>query len=459
MNRSRKITPEEIKQIRNDSWKVLIGGISINFILGSFYSWGAYSIYLSSYLKAIDHNVTSDSVAIIFPLMNITMNSLIPFGEKIVAKSGLKSVVFYGVFLLSATFFVLSFITNYYLILAIYVLVVGPLYGILYLVPFSCSWKFFPLKSGEVNAILQAGYGVGSALFGFFSYLIVNYYNDYPKRTEYENGENRVYFEECVSYNIPTMLRFFSIAFAILGLFSIIFLRNYNDALLLSYQQYEMVKQKSIQQSPRTREKQKRMSPQQVCPTLKDGIKSKQFFQLLFFAIASSFFGYFAMAYYKTYGLIHYNNDQYQTLLGCVSFTFFGCSRYLWTKLISILEFKKSFYLILFTQAALILIFQYFGSNLIVYDISIFSLIFVQGGVFSWFSKFIPKVFGYKLTNQIFGLILIGFAISNLLMHSFILVSLQNGMINFQLVYILSISSLAVVAIMYKFFDENPEFI
>lgn len=32
INRSKKITPEEIKQIRNDSWKVLVGGISINIV-------------------------------------------------------------------------------------------------------------------------------------------------------------------------------------------------------------------------------------------------------------------------------------------------------------------------------------------------------------------------------------------------------------------------------------------
>jgi len=32
LSRSKKITPDEIKQIRNDSWKVLVGGISINIV-------------------------------------------------------------------------------------------------------------------------------------------------------------------------------------------------------------------------------------------------------------------------------------------------------------------------------------------------------------------------------------------------------------------------------------------
>lgn len=117
--------------------------------------------------------------------MNISMNSckniklnkfyhifslVIPFGEKIVAKCGLKTVVFSGVLFLSGCFFAISLSSSYYLILSIYVLFIGPIYGILYVVPFLCSWRFFPLKSVEVNATLQAGYGVGAALFSFFAY-------------------------------------------------------------------------------------------------------------------------------------------------------------------------------------------------------------------------------------------------------------------------------------------------
>lgn len=56
----------------------------------------------------------------------------------------------------------------------------------------------------------------------------MNYTNDYPKRTEYENGENRVYFEECISFNTPLMLRFFSLAIGSLGFFALMFLRNQN---------------------------------------------------------------------------------------------------------------------------------------------------------------------------------------------------------------------------------------
>ncbi|EGR30604.1 major facilitator superfamily protein, putative, partial [Ichthyophthirius multifiliis] len=214
-------------------------------ILGSFYSWGGYSIYLSSYLKSNDHNIQSDLVSLIFPFMNIVMNALIPFGERIIAKAGLKNVVFVGIAFLSTFFQLLSIIKNFYLIAFIYIFCIAPIYGILYMVPFLCSWRYFPTKPGEVNAILQAGYGFGSAIFSYFSYIIVNYQNDQPKRNEYENGENSVYFEECISYNTPSMMTFFAVSFVILGTFSLIFLKNNNAGLLQSYHYYQVVKQKN----------------------------------------------------------------------------------------------------------------------------------------------------------------------------------------------------------------------
>lgn len=38
----------------------------------------------------------------------------------------------------------------------------------------------------------------------------------------------------------------------------------------------------------------------------------------------------------------------------------------------------------------------YLGNNLLAYKLCTFVIIFIQGGVFSWFSSFTPKVFGYK---------------------------------------------------------------
>lgn len=153
---------------------------------------------------------------------------VIPFGDKIVGYFGLRTVIFLSVLFLGAGMTIVSLVTNYYAVLATFVILIGPSYGVLYVIPFLCSWRFFPLKSNEVNATLQAGYGLGAALFSYFAFEIVNPTNDHARRTEFENGESRSYFEECVSYNARTMFRFFAVAFAILGVFALLLLKDHD---------------------------------------------------------------------------------------------------------------------------------------------------------------------------------------------------------------------------------------
>jgi len=67
----------------------------------------------------------------------------------------------------------------------------------------------------------------------------VNPDNDYAKRKENENGINRVYFEECVAYNVPLMFKVFSSIIAIFGLTSLGLLWNPANENLDQYREYE----------------------------------------------------------------------------------------------------------------------------------------------------------------------------------------------------------------------------
>jgi len=92
--RRKKITGEEVKYIKKESWKILVGGLFLNIIVGSFYAFGSYSIYIASFLKANNPEIKSDTIAFFFPLMNILMNALIPFGEKFVNSIGNRWAIF-----------------------------------------------------------------------------------------------------------------------------------------------------------------------------------------------------------------------------------------------------------------------------------------------------------------------------------------------------------------------------
>ena len=77
----------------------------------------------------------------------------------------------------------MSYVRNYLLTLFLLTFFVAPMYGLLYMLPFFFTWKYFPLIPGKVNAVLQAGYiffsnisfGFGAGFLTYIGYELVNY--------------------------------------------------------------------------------------------------------------------------------------------------------------------------------------------------------------------------------------------------------------------------------------------
>jgi len=76
--------------------------------------------------------------------MNLMMNCLIPFGEKFVNKLGTRYSIFFGIYALALSFYLLANIRSSILWGFIAVFCIAPLYGVMYMLPFFCSWRYFP---------------------------------------------------------------------------------------------------------------------------------------------------------------------------------------------------------------------------------------------------------------------------------------------------------------------------
>jgi hypothetical protein len=79
---------------------------------------------------------------------------VIPHGEKFINYLGTRSAILFGLFFLSAFYFALAKIIYVWILFIVFTLIVAPIYGLLYMTPFLVSWKYFPLYSSAVNAIL-----------------------------------------------------------------------------------------------------------------------------------------------------------------------------------------------------------------------------------------------------------------------------------------------------------------
>lgn len=86
--------------------------------------------------------------------MNITMNALIPFGEKFVNKFGVRTALFYSFFFLSSFYLITSYTQSTLMLAFMFGFMIGPIYGVLYMVPFFSTWKYFPLIPGRINTLL-----------------------------------------------------------------------------------------------------------------------------------------------------------------------------------------------------------------------------------------------------------------------------------------------------------------
>ena len=143
------LTPAQEKKFRLEGWRVIIGGVFIHLVLGTFYLWGSISVYIASYLRVHNSGVTLSIVQMVFPLMNVAINATLSIGVKTAARIGHKLMVSIGIFLIAATVFVVSFITNFWAFLLIYAIVLGVSSGMVYMVPVVCGLKYFPTKKGN----------------------------------------------------------------------------------------------------------------------------------------------------------------------------------------------------------------------------------------------------------------------------------------------------------------------
>jgi len=76
--------------------------------------------------------------------------------------------------LLALSYFIISLQTNIYVIGFVLLVLVSPVVGIIYLIPFHCASRYFPSSNNILNGIFQMGQGFGIGLFNVYIYLGTN---------------------------------------------------------------------------------------------------------------------------------------------------------------------------------------------------------------------------------------------------------------------------------------------
>lgn len=117
------------------------------------------------------------------------------------------------------------------------------------------GWSQFPNYKARVSGTILGGYGLGAAVFNMIATSLVNPDNESPHDKDKDGGVTYRYFRRGIADNVPEMLRWLSLIYFVLSTIGV---------LLLTRKSIEDVQEKDAT----------------VAPSIKAGLKTKQFYIL-----------------------------------------------------------------------------------------------------------------------------------------------------------------------------------
>ena len=354
----------EGQKIRN-RWIVVVGAIMIQLALGTIYSWGALTIFISPYVHEIE-----EVTVYVFGVGLLSFAVTMIFAGKMQQKYGPKKVAILGGILISIGLISSAFMTTFIGLFITYGIIFGVGIGFGYVCPIAAAGKWFPDKKGFINGIAVAGFGAGAFIFNFVI--------------------------KALAPNIPIM-------FIVLGLIYLVLVIG--GAIMLS--------------NPPERWTPEGWTP--PAPSEESGISGLEFdrgqtvklpqFWMLWTAFAlSAMSGLMVIgsysAFIERYLLVDF------VLIGSLAALFNGLGRIIWGKIADIITYKKAMLMMFLTQA--ILLFIYFTTNFneIYFLILTCAIFFCFGGNFSLFPTATADLFGSKNLGPNYGILFTAYGLS-----------------------------------------------
>ena len=141
----------------------VIAAVAIQLNLGVAYIWSVFQTGIAIRLFGGDHA----AAGLVFSLMLAVLTVGMIIGGRLAIRYSYRLVVLAGGILLSAGFFLSSFVTanNAWLIWVTYSVIGGIGNGFCYTTTIACAQKWYPHRKGFVSGIIVSGFGFGGVVF------------------------------------------------------------------------------------------------------------------------------------------------------------------------------------------------------------------------------------------------------------------------------------------------------
>ncbi|MFX1503340.1 MAG: OFA family MFS transporter [Promethearchaeota archaeon] len=381
----------EVLKVRN-RWIVVIGAILIQLALGTIYSWGTLTIFVSPYL-----NEVKEVTVYIFGAGLLTFAIVMIFAGQLQNKYGPKKIAILGGILLGTGVILSAAMTTFTGLLFTYGILFGAGIGFGYVCPIASASKWFPDKKGFINGIAVAGFGAGSFIFNYVIKALAN-----PNNLETTDSN----FLSSITNNIPIM-------FIVLGIIYLVLVIG--GALTLSNPP-EGWKPEGWMPPPPSEES----GISGIEFERYETIKLPQFWMLWATFVLSAMSGLMVIGSYASFAKTVDATDNFIYVIGTADFVligslaalFNGLGRILWGKLADIITYKKAMLVMFIIQAILMSI--YFTSNIneLYFMFMTCAIYFCFGGNFSLFPTATADLFGSENLGPNYGVVFTAYGIA-----------------------------------------------
>jgi len=367
---------------------VVLGAVIIQLALGTLYSWGTLTKfvtpYLNSFLPAEQALQRSDTVYI-FGVGLLSFAIVMIFAGTIQTKIGPQKTAMLGGIILGIGIIISAFMTTLLGMIITYGIIFGAGIGLAYVVPIATAQKWFPDKVGLITGIAVAGFGAGAFIF---NYVI----------------------QALAELGIPAL-------FIILGiiLLALVIL----GSLVMKVPPAGWKPQGWVPPAP------KAGVTASVDFTRNEILKTPSFYVLWIMYTLSALAGLMVIGAYSAFAAAKNTTTQELlypaisivdvVLLGGIGALFNGIGRIIWGKIADMVTYRKALTYMLIMQSVLMYIYYFTNINYPFYFVVTCLIIFCFGGNLSLFPTATKDLFGAKNFSSNYGAVFTAYGIAGFL--------------------------------------------
>ena len=373
-------------------WIVVIGAILIQLALGTIYSWGTLTIFVSPVLDE-----PRELTVFIFGIGLLSFAITMIFAGQLQQRYGPKNIAILGGILIGIGVITSAFMTTFIGLFITYGIIFGAGIGFGYVCPIASANKWFPDKKGLINGIAVAGFGAGSFIFNYVMKALAN-----PRNLETTD----LNFVSEVSKKIPIMFIVLGIIYIALIIGGAMTLNNPPEGW-----KPEGWKPPSPSESS---------GVSGIEFNRNEIIKLPQFWYLWLMFALSAISGLMIIGSYASFAKSVDASEEFIYVIGTVDFVlvgslaalFNGAGRIIWGQLADFITYKKAMFLMFTTQAVLMFIYFTTNLNVIYFLILTCAIYFCFGGNFSLFPTATSDLFGTKNLGPNYGIVFTAYGIA-----------------------------------------------